>query len=66
MTGSEHNDEYYIDENGETRTVSNRSGGVQGGISNGENIIIRGGIQTDSYNRQRAKKLSQKAVKKQY
>ena len=41
MTGSEHNDEFYIDEKGETRTVSNRSGGVQGGISNGENIIIR-------------------------
>ena len=42
MTGSEHNDEYYIDENGETRTVSNRSGGIQGGISSGENIVIRG------------------------
>ena len=41
MTGSEHNDEFYIDDNGETRTVSNRSGGVQGGISNGENIVIR-------------------------
>jgi chorismate synthase len=41
MTGSEHNDEFYIDENGETRTVTNRSGGIQGGISNGENIIIR-------------------------
>ena len=41
MTGSEHNDEYYIDENGETRTITNRSGGIQGGISNGENIIIR-------------------------
>jgi chorismate synthase len=41
MTGSEHNDEYYIDKNGETRTVSNRSGGVQGGISNGEDILIR-------------------------
>ena len=41
MTGSEHNDEFYIDENGETRTVSNRSGGVQGGISNGEDIVIR-------------------------
>jgi chorismate synthase len=26
---------------GEIRTVTNRSGGVQGGISNGENIIIR-------------------------
>ena len=41
MTGSEHNDEFYIDEDGSTRTVSNRSGGVQGGISNGENIVIR-------------------------
>ncbi|ELS04127.1 chorismate synthase [Xenococcus sp. PCC 7305] len=41
MKGSEHNDEFYIDENGETRTRTNRSGGVQGGISNGENIIIR-------------------------
>lgn len=41
LTGSEHNDEYYIDEEGETRTVTNRSGGVQGGISNGENIVIR-------------------------
>ena len=41
MTGSEHNDEFYVDENGETRTVSNRSGGVQGGISNGEDIVIR-------------------------
>ena len=41
MTGSEHNDEFYIDENGATRTKTNRSGGVQGGISNGENIVIR-------------------------
>jgi chorismate synthase len=41
LTGSEHNDEYYIDENGKIRTVTNRSGGIQGGISNGENIILR-------------------------
>jgi chorismate synthase len=41
MTGSEHNDEFYIDPKGETRTVTNRSGGIQGGISNGENIIMR-------------------------
>ncbi|MBW4604839.1 MAG: chorismate synthase [Calothrix sp. FI2-JRJ7] len=40
LTGFEHNDEFYIDENGNTRTVTNRSGGIQGGISNGENIII--------------------------
>lgn len=41
LTGSEHNDEFYIDEKGDIRTVTNRSGGIQGGISNGENIIIR-------------------------
>jgi chorismate synthase len=41
LTGSEHNDEYYLDENGEVRTLTNRSGGVQGGISNGENIVLR-------------------------
>lgn len=41
LTGSEHNDEFYIDDHGEIRTTTNRSGGVQGGISNGENIIIR-------------------------
>lgn len=41
LTGSEHNDEFYLDETGEIRTRTNRSGGVQGGISNGENMIIR-------------------------
>jgi chorismate synthase len=41
LTGSEHNDEFYTDEHGEIRTRTNRSGGTQGGISNGENIIIR-------------------------
>ncbi|XP_059628304.1 chorismate synthase 2, chloroplastic [Cornus florida] len=41
MTGSEHNDEFYIDENGQIRTRTNRSGGIQGGISNGEIINMR-------------------------
>jgi chorismate synthase len=41
MTGSEHNDEFYLNEQGELRTATNRSGGTQGGISNGEHIIIR-------------------------
>ncbi|MBF2049574.1 MAG: chorismate synthase [Leptolyngbya sp. IPPAS B-1204] len=41
LTGSEHNDEFYIDEQGQIRTSTNRSGGVQGGISNGENLILR-------------------------
>ncbi|KAK8951153.1 hypothetical protein KSP39_PZI004704 [Platanthera zijinensis] len=41
MMGSEHNDEFYTDENGEIRTRTNRSGGIQGGISNGETIYFR-------------------------
>ena len=40
LTGSEHNDAFYM-EGDRVRTVTNRSGGIQGGISNGEDIIIR-------------------------
>lgn len=41
MRGSEHNDAFYTDENGNVRTKTNRSGGIQGGISNGEDIYFR-------------------------
>jgi chorismate synthase len=41
LTGSEHNDPFYTDAQGRTRTSSNRSGGIQGGISNGESILTR-------------------------
>lgn len=41
LTGSAHNDPFYTDTEGRTRTASNRSGGVQGGISNGESILLR-------------------------
>jgi chorismate synthase len=41
MTGSEHNDPFVTDSEGRTRTTSNRSGGIQGGISNGESICLR-------------------------
>jgi chorismate synthase len=40
MTGSQHNDAYY-NEDGRVRTRTNHSGGIQGGISIGENIVIR-------------------------
>lgn len=39
--GSEHNDEFYMDGDGRVRTRTNRSGGVQGGLANGEPIVIR-------------------------
>ncbi|KAL9388566.1 hypothetical protein Peur_017171 [Populus x canadensis] len=41
LTGSEHNDEFYTDKHGRIRTRTNRSGGIQGGISNGEIINMR-------------------------
>ncbi|CDP04364.1 unnamed protein product [Coffea canephora] len=41
LTGSEHNDEFFMDEHGRIRTRTNRSGGIQGGISNGEMINMR-------------------------
>eukprot|EP00392_Amoebophrya_sp_AT5.2_P006758 g6770.t1 len=41
MRGSQHNDAFYIGPGGEVRTLTNHSGGVQGGISNGENIYFK-------------------------
>ncbi|MCS7004807.1 MAG: chorismate synthase [Cytophagales bacterium] len=41
LNGSQHNDIFYTDENGRVRTRTNHSGGIQGGISNGEDIYFR-------------------------
>jgi chorismate synthase len=41
MRGSQHNDIFYTDAQGRVRTRSNYSGGIQGGISNGEDIYFR-------------------------
>ncbi len=43
LTGREHNDEFYM-EGERVRTRTNRSGGIQGGISNGEDIVFRVGF----------------------
>jgi chorismate synthase len=40
MKGSEHNDPFEV-RDGQVRTATNNSGGVQGGISNGEDIFFR-------------------------
>jgi chorismate synthase len=40
LTGREHNDPYRM-RKGKVRTTTNRSGGIQGGISNGETIYFR-------------------------
>lgn len=39
--GSEQNDIFTTDENGHIHTLTNHSGGIQGGISNGEDIYFR-------------------------
>ena len=41
LFGSEHNDQFYTDEAGQVRTRTNHSGGIQGGISNGQDIYFR-------------------------
>ena len=41
MLGSVHNDAFYIDETESVHTRTNHSGGIQGGISNGEDIYFR-------------------------
>ena len=41
MRGSEHNDPFEPGPDGRPRTTTNRSGGVQGGISNGADVVLR-------------------------
>jgi len=41
MRGSAHNDAFYVDDAGKVRTKTNHSGGIQGGISNGEDIYFK-------------------------
>ncbi len=41
MTGLQHNDPFVPGPDGRPRTETNRSGGVQGGISNGEDVVVR-------------------------
>ena len=41
MKGSECNDIPYVDSEGKVRFKTNKAGGIEGGISNGEDIIVR-------------------------
>lgn len=41
MTGSQNNDDYYIDNDGLIKTVTNNHGGVLGGITSGMPVIFR-------------------------
>jgi chorismate synthase len=49
MRGSEHNDEFYKDKkSGKIRTKTNFAGGILGGISNGEDIVLRVAVKPPS------------------
>lgn len=41
LRGSQHNDEFFKDEQGNVRTKTNHAGGTLGGISNGQTIYFR-------------------------
>jgi chorismate synthase len=41
LKGSQHNDAFLPTTDGSLRTATNNSGGIQGGISNGESILLR-------------------------
>ncbi|NME72405.1 chorismate synthase [Flammeovirga aprica] len=41
LRGSQHNDAFYTEVDGTIRTKTNLSGGIQGGISNGEDIYFK-------------------------
>ncbi len=41
LKGSEHNDPFAVDRSGKIHPLTNKAGGVLGGISTGENLILR-------------------------
>jgi len=47
MLGSEHNDKFFMDGD-RIRTMTNNAGGMLGGISNGEDIVLRVGVKPPS------------------
>jgi chorismate synthase len=57
--GSEHNDVFYYDEGSKNiRTKTNNSGGVLGGISNGEDLIMRIAVKPPSSIRKKQKTIN--------
>ncbi|MEZ4444351.1 MAG: chorismate synthase [Polyangiaceae bacterium] len=48
MRGSEHNDPFVADADGQIRTASNRHGGILGGISSGMPVVLRAAVKPTS------------------
>lgn len=61
QTGSIHNDEFYIEEGtGKVKTRTNNSGGIQGGISNGMDLILRAAFKPTSTIKKEQKTINDK------
>ncbi len=58
LRGSEHNDEFYVTQQGNIRTKTNNAGGALGGISNGEIIYFRVAIKPVSTIKKRQKTIT--------
>ena len=61
--GSRNNDAFYQDENGKTSTLTNHAGGILGGISNGNNIVMRAAIKPTPSIHQSQQTVNQKGKK---
>ncbi len=48
MKASEHNDEFFKDKKGKIHTKTNYAGGILGGITNGEDIVVRVAVKPPS------------------
>jgi chorismate synthase len=60
MKGSKHNDQFYKDKTGKVRTRTNNAGGILGGISTGEDIILRVAVKPTSSIRKSQKTITTK------
>ncbi len=60
LHGSQHNDEFYIDQDGKVKTRTNNAGGTLGGISDGEIIHFRVAIKPVSTIRKQQKTINKK------
>lgn len=56
--GSENNDPFDVDKNGNIKILSNHSGGILGGISNGEDIVVRLAVKPASSIRKKQKSIT--------
>lgn len=60
MVGSDHNDIWTTDDEGNPQTLTNHSGGIQGGISNGQNLILEIGFKPVSTIMQSQKSINER------